>query len=281
MASQLFLNVEQILDILFAELPDGVYPRDRADDPDSNKRSNSSSELRAQAQLLANLYANLEQINDDKNLTTVTASGLAPWERELFAAVQDSMLPYAVRQANLIAKFRANGGISMPAIEAIIQSYLDPLSIPFVILTSCKSSAGYPGTWTLDLSPLDLGTYLGDTDPLIGAGTGPGITALDCNLDFAAAGLTADQLASIQATAYTYEVLIFGTPDANTLRLLDQQLTALEPARSTHILVVNASLPFDPDAVDFGSAALPIMDIFDFGSGAPAATYDVYDFGGA
>ncbi len=230
-----------------SELPDGVYANDRADDADYAKRSNSSAELRAHAQMLAFMYENLQTIYLDKFITTVTPTGLASWEKTLFSSAQDSMLPYSTRQQNLLAKRRANGGISLPAISAIIHAILDPQGLAFDIFTWNGASSGTGhGAWILDFSELGYDTYLSLRDPLQGAGQGAGITPLDCNLNYAAAGLTAQQLIEIQETAYRYEVRIYGHASANTLALLDAQLTALEPARSDHLIFNDAPGPPTP-----------------------------------
>lgn len=247
MSSQIFPDEEQILTILMGELPEGVYAADRANDPNPDKRSVSSSELRAHARLLAMLYSNLEIINEDKAITTVSPTGLSNWEKELFATAQDSSLDYMTRQQNLLAKRRASGGISLPAIRAVAAGILTPAGLTFAILPLNGQSNGTDtGAWILGVSSLGEDTYLAELDPLIGTGLGLGQTPLDCSLDYAAAGITAQQLAQIQATAYTYEVRIYGHADANTLAVLDSQLTALEPARSTHIIMNDATPPSTP-----------------------------------
>lgn len=244
MSKPLFLNTDQILSVLMAELPDGVYAEDRADHADPAERSYSSSELRAHAQVLANLYENLLAINSDKFLTTVTEDGLAAWEKNLFIEAQDASKPYAIRQQNLIAKYRANGGISLPAIQSIVAAILDPLGLPFQILPYCGQSNGViNGAWVLDESSLGLSTWLAALDPLNGTGLGAGETPLDCDLDYGAAGITQSELVEIQQTAYTYEVQIFGNADSSTLFLLDKQLTAFEPARSAHVISNNVPVP--------------------------------------
>lgn len=279
MSSPIFPGIEQILDILFAELPDGVYATDRADNPDVDKRSYSSSEIRAHAQIFANLYENLLNINRDKFLTTVTVDGLAPWEKELFASAQDSSKPFSFRQQNLISKWRSTGGISLPYISSIIHSILDPVGLTFEILPYSGQSNGVEnGAWILNLTPLGKNSFLSARDPLFGEQQD--MVPLDCNLDYAAAGITAQDLADIQATAYTYEVQIFGNASAEVLSILNKQLTALEPARSTHVITNNASGPVDPDVLDLGAGAgNTLIDAFDFGDGSPATTSDVWDFG--
>lgn len=245
MSAQFFPNIEQVLDVLMAELPDGPYPKDRADDPDPNKRSNSSAELRAHAQVFANLYSNLRVINQDKFISTVTQEGLARWEVELFAAIQDGALPYLTRQANLLAKIRAYGGISLPIIANVIHGLLDPLGLPFEIFPYSGQFNGMDyGAWIFGFSRLGLDTYLGLRDPLWGAQQD--FVPLDCSLDYAAAGITAQDLLDIQATAYTYEVQIYGNASAMTLSQLDLLLTQHEPARSTHVIRNNAPGPVPP-----------------------------------
>jgi hypothetical protein len=193
MTAPFFPDVEQILTILMGELPDGVFASDRADDPNPDNRSYTSSELRAHAQMLANLYSNLETIYLDKFVTTVTPTGLASWEKDFFASAQDGSLPYATRQQNLLAKVRANGGISLPAIASVISGILTPVGLTFGIFPWNGQYNGTTyGAWILGFSELGLDTYLAELDPLTGTGVGVGETPLDCSLNYAAAGITAD-----------------------------------------------------------------------------------------
>lgn len=248
MAAQIFPEVETLLKILLSELPEGVYADDLADDADPAKRSVSSSEMRAAAQMLSNLYDNLSDVNSDKFISTITIGGLPYWEKQLFTSAQDSSQSFDTRKANLLAKIRANGGISLPAIHDVVAGVLG--SIPFEIITYCgMADDGNTGGWVLDQSPLDEGTFLGLLDPIRGAGRDPGIVPLDCNLNFGAAGISAQDLLDIQATAYTYEVRVFGNASSATLSLLDKQLTALEPARSAHVITNNAPAPIDPNLI--------------------------------
>lgn len=279
---QFFLNVDQILDLFFGELPDGVYADDRANDPDPDNRSYSSSELLAMSTLLAGMYDNLDDIYQNKFVSTIQPDGLNAWEVDYFAAVQDSLLPFNVRQANLLAAVRAVGSIALPAIQNLVAGILAPFGLSFAILPYCGQSNGTTqGAWVLGLSQLGLDTFLALEDPLIGTGLGVGETPLDCNLNYAAAGLTAQDLANIQATAYTYEVLIYGNANADTLATLDRVLTQKEPARSTHIITNNASGPVSSTVLDLGSfTGDTFTNIIDAGLfTVPAATYDVWDFG--
>ena len=244
MALNLFPNAEQILDILLGEIPPGVFAEDRADSPDESQRSYSSSELRVWSQQIADLYENLQKVENNKFIVTADVIGLTQWEKELFSTAQDSNQSVTDRRQNLLAKLRSSGGISLEAILSVIHGILDPVGLPFELLTWCGSSNGaVTGAWILDVSALGLDTYLGTLDPLNGTGLGLGLTPLDCRLDYVAAGLTLDEMIEIQETAYMYEIDIYGNADAATLALLDRQLTALEPARSSHIIRNNVTPP--------------------------------------
>ncbi len=247
MAERIYPGVEDLLTLIMQELPAGVYPDDRADSIDPDARSNSSSELRAHALIYADLYGNLEEIAADKFISTITPEGLAPWELMLFSAVQDAGQGFDTRKNNLLAKRRALGSISLPSIRSLVAGILDPLGIPFDILPySGQNNGTVTGAWILSVSPLGLSSWLALLDPIRGAGGDSGLVPLDCDLDYAAAGITAQQLADIQATAYTYELQIYGNADATTLALLDRLLTQREPARSTHVITNNATPPDTP-----------------------------------
>lgn len=285
MTAPIFPNVEQIFDLLLGELPDNTYATDRSDDPDVTKRSVSSSEIRAHAQIYANLYDNLGDIYADKFVSTATVLGLGRWEKELFTEPQDPTQPPEVRRANALAQLRYIGGINYQAIYDLVSGVLTPLGIAFNVLpwNGCLGTP-VPGAWILDETPLDYGTYLAARDPLWGAQRGVGLVPLDCNLNYAAAGITAQDLADIQTTAYTYEVQIYGNADAATLSKLDKRLTQKEPARSTHVIRNNIPIPdwIDPVVVDGGSFLGDYLwDSVDFGVlGDPPGTYDEFDFGG-
>lgn len=224
MSKQYFLDVEEVLQVIMSELPAGVYAEDLADDPNPDNRSFSSSELRAHAQMLSGLYALLSDINKDKFITTATDNGLTKWEKELFKEVQNTSLSPETRRQKLLSKLRSAGGINYPTIYNIVKGILG--SIDFDILPYSGQNSG---AWLLDESPLGLSTWLSKIDPIYGY-------LLDNDLDYVAAGLTLQQLQDIQEVAYTYEVRIYGTADAQTLVVLDQQLTQFEPARSTHVI---------------------------------------------
>jgi uncharacterized protein YmfQ (DUF2313 family) len=259
MSDPKFLTVDDLMRVLLAELPEGVYPEDLANDPDPNKRSVSSSELRAYASILADLSANLEDVYENKFVSTVQADSLTQWERNLFATFQDASIGTPARQTRLLAKRRLKGGISLPAISAYISAILTPLGLTFQILPySGQTNGSINGAWILGSSELGVDTLLAELDPIWGVPRDSSMTPLDNNLDYAAAGLTLTQLQQMQRTAYLYEVQIFGTADAATLALLDQTLTVEEPARSSHVIRNDVSqAPPDPAIYQWNVNYLP------------------------
>lgn len=232
MTKQFFPNSDDMMAIIMGEIPPGVYADDLADDPDEDKRSYSSSELRAHAILFSNAYDSLFSINQDKHVSTATQDGLTKWEKDLFSTAQDSNLPLETRRQNALAKLRTIGGINDPTMRRIVAAILGP-GIDFDIL---PYSGSHEGAWILDESSLGLNTWLSKIDPLYGY-------LLDNDLDYAAAGITLQDLLDIQEVAYTFEVRIYANVDADTLARLDRQLTQYEPARSTHVIRNNYTRP--------------------------------------
>lgn len=342
MSYPIFPTVDQVMQILMGEIPQGVYATDLADNPDKTQRSFSSSEIRAHAAMFAQLEANLNTIFLDKFASTVTVGSINRWQKDYFIKPQDGSLPFSVQQARLIAKIQATGGLSYPYIYGQIFALLNPLGLTFDLL-ACTGTL--PGEWILDLSQLDVDTYLALMDPILGVN--PGGYSLDCNAilnlvgtttfnnntitavnntanilpgaglagpgippnttvlsttsttivmstvassshvdsnvqvqNYILAGVTAQQLADIQATAYTYYVNIHGVADAVTLAELDELLTAAEKAGVTHVIINNAPPPIDPNIVDMGGGLGAYrIDQIDCGNGiTPGATYDVWDF---
>lgn len=258
-----FLSLLELLKINLMELPSDVYPEDYADNTDLAKRSLSSSEIRAHMGILADGYTNLSSIYADKFLTTATDDGITKWEKVLFAEAVDTSLPLETRRQNLIAKLRASGGISYAVLYGIVDAILTPKGLAFEIATMCQG-----GAWELEVDLLDVSTYLAGADPIIGAG---GNNPLDCALDYAAAGITQEQLQSIQETAYTFYVRIFGEADSETLKFLNSQLTQFEPARSTHVILNNFTGPVQ-DGIHGGDFINSVYYTFIFGGYFDQAT---------
>lgn len=219
------------------ELPPDQFPQDRADNADKTKNSISSSDIRAQCQLFDDASTNLAQIYNNKFASTVDATGMRRWESDWFPTPVDASIPFDQRQARLFAKIRANGGISLPAIRNILTPYFANVGLAFDI---AAWSGANGGAWILGESLLGVDTILALLDPIIGAAEP---NPLDCDLDYAAAGLTLQQLQDIQTTAYTYEVRIFGHATDDFIAIIDDVLTQYEPARSTHVILNDYPVP--------------------------------------
>lgn len=241
-----FLNTEEFLDVFLGELPAGVYATDRANNPNPLKRSYSSAEFRAHANILSDLSEQALAVYQNFFITTLQPDGIGQWEIDFFGSIQDGSQSFDQRKQNLFAKYRATGGISLPYISSIIEGILGPKGLTYAILplSGQTNDDGDTGAWILGYSSLGQNTYLAALDPLVGERQD--LTPLDCSMDYAAAGLTIDQLHDIQATAYTYEVRIYGDADNATIAALDAALTKYEPARSTHIIMNNATPPAAP-----------------------------------
>lgn len=229
-----------------AELPAGVYAEDLANNTNPNLNSSSSAELRSHANLYATVYETAEDVYNNFFITTLQPDGIGQWEVDYFGAIQDASQTFAQRQSNLSAKFRATGGLSLPYINSLISSLLTPLGLTWAILplSGQVNENGDTGAWILGYSSLGQNTYLAALDPIVGEMMN--YTPLDCNLNYADAGLTAEQLVDIQTTAYQYEVRIYGNASATTLTMLDNLLTKYEPARSDHVILNNAAPPTPP-----------------------------------
>lgn len=254
-----FLARPQLYRILQRELPSDVY----ADG--SPSAFFSTADMDSVAQVIADSYSNLHTIYLDEFPTT-TEARISDWELKVLGAVGNALFDLDTRKANVLARLREQRGISVPIIESkldpvfaiadiidenatvVVPSWLlevngylevddyiafrDPPSseggLTYQLVEWCHS----PGAWILDVSELEVSTYLSFKDPLYSTG-------ITCALNYAALGLTAQDLADIQATAYTYEIRIIGTAGTNFLNYLDALLDRIEPARSTHFIYNN------------------------------------------
>lgn len=96
--------------------------------------------------------------------------------------------------------------------------------------------------------------------------------------NYLAAGLSQAEFQSIQTTAYTYAVYIYGNANAQTLSTLEQTLDTFEAAGATYVIFNNAAPPIDPDILDLGGGVeCTRVDSIDCGDGQVGATYDVWD----
>jgi hypothetical protein len=234
-----FGNVEKLFDLIASELPEGMFAQDRADSATPAKRSISSSEIRAHATLLNDLYLQLKRVYDDKTILDaavnpiVSLESVPRWERMLFAEIQDSGQTYAVRVANILAKIRASGGISLPVIRDIVSGLFEGTGLTFEIVTWSGMNGG---AWILDESLLDVSTYLSAVDPNDYWNLNPD------GSDWPSPEIYADA----QDVAYRYELRIFGHADDALMARLEKVLTEFEPARSTHTIFNDFPGPIAP-----------------------------------
>lgn len=261
----IFLTRSQLYRMIQRELPEGAYP----DGPPTAFYSTADSD--ATAAVLGGAYSNLESIYDNF-FPQFSTDRLTDWEIEVLGAPQDATKSLVARHAAVIAHFRSQQTISYSSILAQLQEifsisdlieenntvvtpdwlldfgtldsntylgYRDPgtpgSTLGFQLVTWCDT----PGAWRLGSSMLDVETYLSLMDPLFSTG-------LDCALNYASLGLTAQQLADIQATAYTYEVRIIGTAQQSFLDYLEARLNQIEPARSKHVIYNSYPGPVSP-----------------------------------
>lgn len=227
-----FATTEQIFDLIASELPENMFSQDRADNPDYTKRSVSSAEIRAYAQLIEDLYTNLKAIYDDQTILTASETAIPRWEKMLFAESQDSGQSYQVRVSNLVSKIRANGGISFQVIYDILSGLFVGTGLAFDLVTLNGNNGG---AWILDESILDVSTYLSEIDPINYANLG-------CDFSSYPPGV----LEQVQRVAYTYQVRVYGHANDALIARINQVCTDFEPARSTHEILNDFPGPISP-----------------------------------
>jgi hypothetical protein len=267
----IFGDLEKLVDLFLAELPEGMFAEDRADHPDPSKRSISSSDIRAQMKLLADAYVNMARIYDDKFPHLIGLEAARRWEKMVFPDPVDASRPLNERITDITTKLRLIGGISFLTIQSLVDTILGAEGLDYEIVNWSGLNGG---AWLFEESLLDVDTYLTLTDPILGKQVGQ---ELDCDLDYQAAGLTLDQLIGIQRTAYTYEVRIKGNATLAVIARLDRELTKFEPARSTHIITNNfIGLDLDEtiDGGFFGQPYTRVIDGRDFSDFSLDRVYD-------
>jgi len=255
-----FLTREQIFRMISSELPEGVFAFG------SPEKFYTTADDDSVAKCAESAYTNLERIYQN-SFPQSADEKISDWEVKVFGAVGSAFDNLQTRRQNVLDKLRERAGISIPIIREKIQktfdkadiisegvngviggswlldfNYLDidtylsfrDSSVPSnsdltfdLVEWGCES-----GGWILDVSLLEVETYLGFLDPIRAAD-------LDCDLDYAGAGISASELEDIQTNAFTYEVRITGTAEQRFLDYLENQLVKIEPARSDHFIYNN------------------------------------------
>lgn len=221
-----FLSQQEVYRILQRELPEEVY----ADGAPADFFT--TADMAAIAKTIETAYSNLERVYENYFPQTADEK-IGDWEVEVFGQVSDDSLTLQQRRDRVIAKLLNRPGITPDDIRRAITGALPELApTGFELIEwGCEG-----GVWILDVSLLDVDTYLGGPSP--SRAYGPDI----CDEDPAEFGITPAEWAIMQSQAYTYEVVILPgyTLDAAGMTLLDRILTAAEPARSTHVITNEA-----------------------------------------
>ena len=96
--------------------------------------------------------------------------------------------------------------------------------------------------------------------------------------NYRAAGLSDADFLSIQTTAYTYAVYIYGNASPQTISTLEQTLNLFQPAGMTNEIFNNVTPPMGADVIDLGGGSeCARVDSIDCGTSLIGATYDVWD----
>lgn len=225
----IFLEQKTLYRLLQRELPEDVYP-------DSGRPEDfwSTASIAAKAEVLAQLYADLETVYDNYWPQTANEEGIALHEIAHYGVLSTN-LTLEQRQNRILAKMRALPSLSIPDLTDLVESELPPGTlVKLVPYNADLGGSEEGGTWYLGVSELGVDTYLG----AYGSHAFPPGTD-QCEFDGSEIGLTPTEWAEYRANAYTYEVQIWDyTPTADELAAIELSLTPAEPARSTHVVVL-------------------------------------------
>lgn len=215
-----FLTQEDLYRLLQRELPEDVY----ADGAPS--AFFSTADMNAVAKTLGSAYTNLERIYDNY-FPQYADERIGDWEVTVFGFVSDDAFTLEERRDRVVAKLRNRPGITKDDVFRAVTGMFPSLAPSGVEILPWGCA---DGGWTLNVSELGYDTYLNGWPRV--AAVGPDL----CDLPASAFGLTDAQWAEMQAEAYTYEVRLAVPVTGASLTALDQLLTAVEPARSTHVI---------------------------------------------
>lgn len=215
-----FLSQQEIYRLLQREMPEDVAP------DGAPSAFYSTAEMDSVAKVLSTSYQNLSVIYSDNYPQTTSEDRIADWEIKVFGNVKPANLTLQERRDRVLAKLRLPRGLTKTDIEGVVRGVLGTAADFEIVEWGCED-----GSWILDYSELGVGTILNGTAWTFG------IAADLCSKSPSDYGLTADQWAEMQETAYTYEVKIFNqTLTADQYLELDRELLIWEPARSRHVI---------------------------------------------
>jgi len=241
-----FLTAQEGFRIIQRELPSGVYP------DGSPSAYFSTADSFATAKTLETMYANLKLI-EDNTFPQSAVDRISDWENFVFGYQLSSALALQTRRDLVLAKIRKQPSIALWEILTLLAQYV-PEGTYVQVSATCQGVT----TWQLGYSFLGYDTYLkGITFDALGINSEDWcsvVSNLHWRLGQDQLGVTTElseflytDIASIQSDAYLYDIRIFGyTISGPELEQLEAELSAAEPARSSHRLTQGLAL------IDFG-----------------------------
>lgn len=219
-----FLSRQEVYRVLQRELPEDVFP----DGPPS--AFFSTADMDSVAQAVASAYDNQERIYD--NFFPATADEqIADWQITVFGHPLDSSLTLQEQRDAVLFKLRNRIGIKKSDMLALVKSFL-PTGVTVRIKNwNCEEDAD---GFILDVSLLDADSLLWGSSGLEFPGFVGGDLACQTPESL---GITAEEWATYQSQAYTYQVNVYDyTLSTAEREAIDAALTTEEPARSTHVI---------------------------------------------
>lgn len=205
----LFLTQAEIYQILSRELPQDVY----AFGPPSAFYTTADTD--STAGVLADAYTNLSTIYNNIFPQT-TDENISDWEATAFARPIPALATLTDRQTRVVDKLRLRRGISLWDVLNFVLTYVPIQTFVQIIEYSLPS-----GGWRLDLSPLDVSTFLGNADDYPNS--------------------------MFPFSAYAYGIRIYDyTIDPSIYPSFLVELGFVEPARCVHDVQMGLSLASSP-----------------------------------
>lgn len=241
-----FPTQDQLYRLLERELPEGAYI------DGAPTAGYSTADMYATAKTIANVYATLKVIYLNE-FPQSTVERIDDWEIKMFGATINADHDLAYRQDAILRKIRSMPSITTWQMLTIVVSFLPIGVYAQVVALGCGLIAS---GWRLSVSRLSSETILGWADGLElrnpqmldlcdlvkSSGWRLGSDPLDVSTILSGPNSWQD-ISTLQAKAYTFEVRIFGYTLSPTLyQAIDLALRKAEPARSTHIIQQNLSL---------------------------------------
>jgi hypothetical protein len=217
-----FLTASDVYRVIQRELPPYAFP----DGPASSFYH--TAEVFSYGTVISTAYTNASGIYQNFFPQSCDANNISAWEVKVYGQINQNNLSLQARQNLVIAKLRTMFAISIAGIEAVINFTIPGLTFEVV----CWCCGNGEGGWVLDVSQLDLETYLN-----YNAQFAQPVGANLCSQTPAQWGMTPQQWAEIQMMAYTYEVRIYSYTLTALQRIaLNNALNTYEPARSNHVI---------------------------------------------